>query len=60
MEILKHGRLPKYVATCPRCGCVFSFLEPETVLSWPGPGRYIPCPECYNRIQQEDFKEMAE
>ena len=23
MRILKHGNMPEYEFTCPRCGCVF-------------------------------------
>lgn len=60
MEIIKHGKLPKYLAICPRCNCYFSFLESEAILSWPGPGRYITCPECYERIPQDMFKEICE
>lgn len=57
MEILKRGNTLRYEATCPHCGCVFSFLETETRLMWiPMGTSYVLCPECRSIIDEDHFK----
>lgn len=58
MEILKHGNVPRVVATCPHCGCVVSFLESEATLVWDDEN-YIRCPECNSVIREVYFERKS-
>lgn len=40
-EIIKHGKIDRYIHTCSRCGCVFTY-EPSDLSGF----RIVDCPCC--------------
>lgn len=55
MEVIKHGK-KKFIETCSRCGCVFSYTIYELKDRWPL--KTIHCPDCdeevYHKYQTND------
>ena len=68
MEIIKHGKTKTYKApkemTCPKCGCVFTYVEDDIKQHWVRitaydsdlTCTYINCPECDEDIIIKDFR----
>ena len=58
ITVIKSGK-NKYVCTCPRCGCVFTFSDADLTGRWTSDynsGRkycahLIKCPECSEEIE---------
>lgn len=67
IKVLKHGKVDKLIATCPSCGCVFSFQEMDkkevvvTHRSDFSPARYekvVDCPDCGMKVR--NWRRMEE
>ncbi len=56
MEIIKHGK-KEFTATCPRCGCVFSYTIKELCERWPM--KFMKCPECEEEVYHKEFSEKV-
>lgn len=67
IKIIKQGTIEKKIATCPECGCVFSFWKEDiqeefnkniNVYYSPLLQEYVKCPCCNNHVT--DWREMKE
>ena len=56
MKIIKPGH-KEFVATCLRCGCVFSYTIDELKKRWPM--KFMKCPECEEEVYHKEFSEKV-
>jgi hypothetical protein len=56
MKVIKHGK-KEFTATCPRCGCVFSYTIEELCGRWPL--KYMLCPDCEEEVYHKEQETEA-
>ena len=53
-EIIKPGKTQKYIHTCTKCGCVFTYNDDDKRME----GHFIKCPYCKSQCKVKDGQEV--
>lgn len=53
-EIIKPGKTKKYIHTCTKCGCEFTYDDDDKRME----GQFIKCPYCKSQCKVKDGQEV--